>query len=263
MPSIERILLIARNTATFLRDMNKKLALAIISLLILAAAGFGIYFYLGSPTKGPTPVPPPSSGKPSNPPLAKANMPEAESVSTTASQTLYHIVSAESSATFTLDEMLRGEPKTVVGTSTGFIAGEIGLDKNLASSTIGLIKINARTFSTDDNMRNNAIRRMILKTENDANEFITFKPTSIVEAVVEGQDVLPGAIYDITGDLTIAGITKPVTFRVDTLLETDLLSGRAYTTINRSDFNLVIPNIPFVANVEETVDLEIYFVAKP
>jgi len=41
----------------------------------------------------------------------------------------------------------------------------------------------------------------------------------------------------------------------------DQLSGTATTTVQRADFELVIPNVPSVANVSESVTVEIDFVA--
>lgn len=242
--------------------MKKSLLWIVIALVVVALGGIGLYFYLGSPTKAPTstpPTPPPAAGK-AQAPLAEPNQPATESVTLAGKQARYEIVSARSSATFTLDEMLRGEPKTVVGTSTGAIYGEIGVNKdNLASSTIGTILLNARTFVTDDPMRNNAIRRLILKTEDDANEFIVFKTTSIT-----GPDTDVPGIFDITGDLTIAGVTKPATFRaIVTIDKEGTLTARVTTIVKRGDFNLEIPNFPFLANIEETVELALNIVAQP
>jgi hypothetical protein len=39
------------------------------------------------------------------------------------------------------------------------------------------------------------------------------------------------------------------------------LVGQAETTVQRSDFNLSIPNVPFVANVGEDVALKLNLVA--
>jgi polyisoprenoid-binding protein YceI len=68
--------------------------------------------------------------------------------------------------------------------------------------------------------------------------------------------------FTVTGDLTIAGTTQPVTFDVTAALETaDTLAGSAETTVLRSDFNLSIPNVPFVANVGDEVTLKLNFTA--
>ena len=244
--------------------MNKGLLAGVIVVIVIAAAGFGTYAYLTAPTKGPSSgqqgqMMPPQGGPGGNrqppAPLAEASAPTADSVTPAPGQTLYTIVSASSTATFTLDEQLRGEPKTVVGTSTGMVAGEIGYDKaHPASSTIGTIKLNARTFVTDDNSRNNMIRRAILKTEDDANEFITFAPSTTAST---GDNA-----FDVTGDLTIAGTTKTTVFHVTTTEQADgSLSIHGTTTVKRADFNLSIPNIPFIANVTDDVKLDLNLVA--
>lgn len=244
--------------------MNKGLLAGVIVVIVIAAAGFGTYAYLTAPTKGPSSgrqgqMMPPQGGPGGNrqppAPLAQATAPTADTVTPASGQTLYTIVSASSTATFTLDEQLRGEPKTVVGTSTGMVAGEIGYDKtHPASSTIGTIKLNARTFVTDDNSRNNMIRRAILKTEDDANEFITFTPSM---TVATGDNA-----FDVTGDLTIAGITKTTVFHVTTTEQADgSLIIHGVTTVKRADFNLSIPNIPFIANVTDDVKLDLNLVA--
>lgn len=248
--------------------MKKSVWIVIGVLVALGVIGGGAYLYLVSPTKGPSQPagqqPPMGGNRPPMKPLAEATAPTAAPVTATEGQTLYEIASEQSGATFTLDEVLRGEPKTVVGTSTAYLAGYIALDpKNPASSTVGTITLNARTFVTDDNNRNNMIRRAILKTEDDANEFITFKPTSIKELPADfgNEDEY---WMDMAGDLTIAGVTKPETFRTMVKIATDgTLTAHASSTVTRADFNLVIPNIPFVANVTDNVNLALDIVAKP
>jgi len=70
---------------------------------------------------------------------------------------VYQIDPATSQVRFELDEVLRGSPKTVVGT-TNQVVGEIAADLNdLSSAQAGEIKINARTLKTDNNFRNRAL----------------------------------------------------------------------------------------------------------
>jgi len=152
-----------------------------------------------------------------------------------------------------------GQPKDVVGT-TDQVAGEIEVDLgDLNSAQVGVIQVNARTLVTDDNRRNQAIRNRILNT--DSFELITFTPKEITG--LEGS-ASPGQIFEfqITGDLTIRDITKPVVFDVTVqVISENQLVGSASATIQRGDYELVIPNVPSVANVGEDVTLEILFVA--
>jgi hypothetical protein len=71
---------------------------------------------------------------------------------------IYKISQADSEVRFELDEDLRGVRKTVVGT-TDQVAGEIAVDlSDLSNVQAGVIQINARTLTTDNNFRNRAIQ---------------------------------------------------------------------------------------------------------
>ena len=172
---------------------------------------------------------------------------------------VFAISQAESQAQFTIYEELLGQPKDVVGT-TDQVAGEIGVDLNdLSSAQVGIIQVNARTLVTDDNRRNQAIRNRILNT--DSFELIMFTPREIMG--LEGS-ASPGQTFEfqISGDLTIRDITKPLVFDVTVqVISENQLVGSATATIQRSDYELVIPRVPSVANVGEDIILEILFVA--
>jgi polyisoprenoid-binding protein YceI len=175
----------------------------------------------------------------------------------------YDIVADQSQVRFELDEDLAGNRVTVVGT-TDQVAGQIRVDlENPAASQVGVIRINARALQTDNSNRDGAIRRFVLQSAEDQYEFITFTPTSInglPDSVAIGEPVN----FSITGDLQVRDVVRPVTFEVTATLESEQqLVGTATTSIARAEFNLSIPNVPGVANVEETVLLAIDFVAVP
>lgn len=172
---------------------------------------------------------------------------------------VYVISQADSQVRFELDEDLRGQRITVVGV-TDQVAGEIAVNlDDLSTVQVGVMQINARTLLTDNDFRNRAIQNEILDT--GEYEFITFTPTGITG--LSGSST-PGAevTFQVEGDLTIRDITMPVTFTVVARLDSEnQISGTASTTINRADYNLNIPSVPNVANVEEQVELYIDFVA--
>ena len=173
----------------------------------------------------------------------------------------YQISQDESQVRFNIYELLRGQPKDVIGASNQ-IAGAVAVDLNdLSTAQIGEIMINARTLETDDSRRNQAIRNRILIT--DQYEFINFKPTQI--SALSGS-AAPGEsfTFQVTGDLTIKDVTKPVTFDVTVMVESpERLVGSAKTSIALADFNLRVPSVPFVANVGETMTLETDFLLTP
>ncbi|MFN8450217.1 MAG: YceI family protein [Anaerolineae bacterium] len=186
-----------------------------------------------------------------------------ESAASASDLTVFGIVADDSEVRFILNEMLRGSPNEVRGT-TSLIAGQIGVDfANPQNSQVGEIRIDARDLSTDNEMRNRAIRSAILQSAQDQFEFISFKPTSL--------DGLPASVtmgeafeFQVTGDLTIRDITNPVTFDVTvTPVSETRIEGTATATVQRGDYGLTIPNVPGVADVDEAVRLEIDFVATP
>ena len=174
----------------------------------------------------------------------------------------FGIVSAESQATFTLEEDLRGSRTTVVG-STRDVGGTVIVDlEDPRASSIGTIVVNARTLETDNSFRNRALRSDILKSAQDAYEFIFFEPRSLDNFSAESVSVGDTLTFDITGDLSIADTTQSVTFNASVTLESETqISGSASANVLYADYNLVIPQVPSVANVTDDVDLAIHFVA--
>ncbi len=169
-----------------------------------------------------------------------------ETLATSSDAIVYRISPDRSLVRFEIDETLRGNPFTVVGTTTQ-IAGDLAIGAE--SITLGTVKVNARSFQTDDARRDGAIARLILKSEDAANEFISFKPKSFD---AEGSSV-DGDTFTLVldGDLTISGVTKPARVTAMFKVGEATIEGTFKSTLKRSDFGLVIPNIPFVADVPD------------
>lgn len=175
----------------------------------------------------------------------------------------FSIVAAESRASFTLEEDLRGTRTTVIG-ATNDVAGMINV--NLAdpeASSIGTILINARTLETDNNFRNRALRSQILKSAQADYEFIVFEPRALHNFSADSIAVGETIAFDVSGDLTVVGVTRSVTFQAEVTLDSETqLSGLATVNVLHGDFGLTIPDVPSVANVTDDVDLALQFVAR-
>lgn len=176
-------------------------------------------------------------------------------------RSLFHIVAEESEVRFHINEMLLGEPKTVIGT-TNEVAGDLIVDfDNPANSQLGLIRVNVRTLTTDNEFRNRALRGQILETNHAEFEFAEFLPTELLG--------LPSTItfneafsFQIVGELTVHGETQTVTFDVTfTAITSEQLTGFAQTTVRYADFDISIPDAPGVADITDELQLEIEFVA--
>lgn len=173
----------------------------------------------------------------------------------------FKLDSGNARASFTINEVLRGSPFTVVGT-TRDVGGEISVDiANPTQSMVGIITIDARTLHTDSQNRDGAIKSFILHSEDAGKEYITFTPKKISGLPKAFAAGIPLTLT-LTGDLAIAGVTHTATFSAsDVMISPDALTATARSSIKRSDYGLVIPNIPFVANVSDDLTLSIQITA--
>lgn len=178
-----------------------------------------------------------------------------------AGQVVFEIDKTSSEVRFEIDETLRGSPVRVVGT-TSEAAGQIRVDfDDPPASEVGEIVINVRTLSTDDSLRDRAIRGQILNTDDQDNEFARFVPAAVegLPAQIAVGDSFP---VSVTGDFTLSGVTQPVTFAGNvTLAAQNRLEIEASATVLHADFNLSIPEIPIIANVSDEVTLAVNLVA--
>jgi polyisoprenoid-binding protein YceI len=240
----------------------KRILLVLVAVAVLAGGAVAAWFFTqgdAEPTTGAT-----------TPTLATTTTTVRSETTTTAvgsgttaattGGTVLLELTEESTATFTLGEVLRGEPKTVVGTATIVIGQvEIAVD-DLAGSRIGEILVNARTFATDSSFRDRAVRGPILDT--DAFEFISFTPTAI-EGLSGAAAVGEPLTFTVAGDLRIRDVTAPVVFEVTaTLAAEGRLEGSATTEVLRSTFGLEIPSVASVADVTDEVTITLDFVAE-
>ena len=208
------------------------------------------------PTASPVPEPEPAPTATAPPQEEAATEMEEKPAG---SQT-FVIVAQESEARFIINEMLLGQPKTVIGT-TNALSGELTVDAaNPAASVIGPFQIDAGTFVTDNDNRNGAIRRFILQS--NQHQYITFNATELTglqDAVSVGDEIE----FEITGDLTVRDITNSVLFIVTMQVVSEIeLRGTAATIVAREAFEITIPQVPSVANVGEEFIVEFDFVAR-
>lgn len=246
--------------------MNRQTRMIIVAVVAVVIIGGGAFLYnaVQGDTEGASG---PITAVPLVLPTTAPTVPSAPTTAATAAMisapssdlVRFQIVQAESKASFTIDEVLNGNPFTVVGT-TDQVAGELAVNPaDLSSAQVGVITVNARTLATDSERRDRAIKNVILKT--DDYELLSFTPTAITGLSGSGT---PGTPYtfEITGDLTIRDKTMPVTFAATITAESATrLSGSATTTINYPDFGLSIPSVPMVASVNEQVTIKIDIVA--
>jgi len=225
--------------------MSLKMMVSAVLLVVVAVVAVASYAMFKPPAQASAPI---------------AAAPIAQNPASPASDAaVFEIDPNSSSARFVVDEILRGSPYTVVGT-TNQVAGQIAANLNdLDAAHVGTIRINARTLTTDADGRNRMLKNQILQT--DQHEFIEFTPKRMVglpDTATVGQSVT----FQMVGDLAIKGTARETTFDV-TLTPTaeNRLEGKASSTIKFADWGVTIPQVPAVAGVSDNVALQLDFVA--
>jgi polyisoprenoid-binding protein YceI len=261
---------------------KRVVTIALVALIVLGGAI--AYAFLKSPAEASAPIQAiPLAGEPTTAATATATTPAVaapaaatasaaggEPTTTTATaptaaasgaagRTTFTIVQEESAARFVIDEVLNGAPKTVVG-ETDQVAGQLAVDPAApAGAQVGTIQVNARTLATDSEQRDRALKNQVLQT--NQHEYITFAPTAVAglpDQLGSGET----ATFQIVGELTIRGVTRPVTFEASvTPLSDSRLAGQASTTIRYADWGVSVPPVPFVASVDDEIRIELDFVA--
>lgn len=185
----------------------------------------------------------------------------ANTLTVTESQKALSVSSADSEATYEINEELQGKPIRVVGKNKG-VEGSVVVDSATNKIVKATIVLDANGFVTDIAKRDENVKSLVLKSNQELNKSITFTMTNI-EGMPE--TVAVGTQYDtkITGDLTISGVTKVVTFDTKlTYQEDGSINADAKTSLAYEDFGLTIPNLPFLSNVSKTVDLHVVLLAR-
>jgi polyisoprenoid-binding protein YceI len=104
-------------------------------------------------------------------------------------------------------------------------------------------------------MRDGFVGWRVLESKTYPN--VTFEPTE-----AKGLKGLPkdGSLtFDMAGNLTVHGTTKPSVWHVTANLKDGKVTGNANTTFNFAEFGLTQPKVPKVAYVADTIKLEYDF----
>jgi len=252
--------------------MLKKILIAVVVIAAIAAVGV---FILDRTIFAPTAVsntvpvaptiaaPTKAAVQPTQPPAANeaAAQPTAAPAPANGSGTIYKIDPAQSEAHYEVSEtFFQGNRLNLAIGRTKGIAGEVRVDfANPANSQIGTVVIDVSQLTSDEDRRDNFIRRNALQSSQYPQ--VTFKPTKIegLPASVKPGDTLT---LKVTGDLTVKETTKPVTFDVTLTANQDKVTGTGSTEIALSDFGAGPIQIAML-QTEDKAKLVFDFVAVP
>lgn len=181
--------------------------------------------------------------------------PTAPAAASGGSALTFTIVPKKSEARYRVTEQLvnRDLPNDAVGATKEINGSVTLLPDGTIDSANSKITVNLASLATDQSRRDNFVRGNILQT--DQYPEATFVPRSIsglsFPLPESGQ-----VSFQVTGDLTIRDVTKPVTWDVTGSINGNQAVGSAKTVFTFAEFSLSQPRVPVVLSVEDRITLE-------
>ena len=164
-------------------------------------------------------------------------------------------IGAGSTAGYRLDEVLNGTDVTVVG-STDQVSGTVTVDGEAV--TAATVTVDVASIATDSGNRDQYFRNVALETEQFPTA--TFTLTEPIDAGVPADGEV--ATVQATGDLTMHGVTQPVTVDLQAALSGDGVQVSGSIPVTFSDYGVDAPSLGFV-EVEDTGTVEFLVAATP
>lgn len=186
----------------------------------------------------------------------------ASAPSTAAAAVRYVTAPTGNAARYRIREQLVGLdlPNDAIGETSG-VTGTIAADaKGNIIVSESSFTVDVTTLKSDKDRRDNFVRRRVLETE--ANPSVTFVPKSVKGVTLP----LPRSgrkSFEIVGDLTVKGKTRPAVWKVDAQFAPDRITGAATTSFTFADYGIEQPRVPVVLSVDETIKLELDFTLVP
>jgi polyisoprenoid-binding protein YceI len=146
-------------------------------------------------------------------------------------------------------------PNDAVGKSAS-VTGAIALDDaGRLVAEDSRFAVDASSIVSDRDRRDNYVRGRLLEAAQYPT--ITFVPTTVT-----GVTLPPSSgtyTFDLVGDLTVRGVTRPTTWRVAAKVVGDEVTGSATTRFVFADFSIEKPRVRSVLTVADTIALEYDF----
>lgn len=215
--------------------MLRSHSLVLVSVLTLASVSVN--------AQNPGPGPGPGNQPPPPPPTAGAKLD----------------ITDGSSATYRVTEQFVGVAFTneAEGT-TNMVSGELTIQPDGTVAPGSKLTVDLRGLKSDQDQRDGFIQNRTLETSKFPNaEFVPTKVTGLDKMIPSAGQ----AGISLTGNLTIHGVTKEVTFQGIATFNprTSSVAGRAKTSLTFDEFGLTQPKIGRLASVDNKIDLELVY----
>ncbi|HWM19550.1 MAG TPA: YceI family protein [Ilumatobacteraceae bacterium] len=156
---------------------------------------------------------------------------------------------------FRVEEELTGIGSTTAVGRTPVVSGTMTIDGTTVTAVS--IEANMGEIVTNDSRRDDNARRALDTDEFPTATFVLTQPIELGEAAAAGEPVAVDAI----GDLTIHGITTPVTIPLEAQLVDGVVVVVGSIDIVFADYGVSVPDAPIVVSAEDhgIIELQLFF----
>lgn len=189
---------------------------------------------------------------------ARASAATVQASSATVASIRYVTAPTGNSARYRIREQLVGLdlPNDAVGETRG-VTGAIVADANgNVIPSESKFTVDVAALKSDKDRRDSFVRSRVLET--DQHPTVTFVPTS-VRGVTLPLPMSGSRSFELLGNLTVRGTTRPAVWKVNAQFHPDRVTGAAFTSFTFADYGIVQPRVPVLLSVDETIKLELDF----
>ncbi len=193
------------------------------------------------------------------PPAAASTAPAGTPIALPAGSTVYTVDATKSEAKISVRQKLTAlpDPNDAVLTTRAF-RGQLALGPDGRPVAGTTIQVDLRTLKSDEPDRDNYIRGHTLNSDTFPVAQLTVSKFDQIKAPLkDGQQ----ATFQIDGNLTIHGVTKPVTFQTTATRSGKTVNGTATTTLSFHDFGMKPPEIAGFVKAGDIIKLEVTITA--
>lgn len=243
---------------------------ALAVALLLAAGGAGVWWFVLRHDTPPAvtldravaglqaTAPASDGGTASSAPSTAAPMASAASVADgtwTVDRTITNAQGTGSFAGFRIDEVLVSVGSATAVGRTPSVEGSVAVSG--ATVATAQITVDLTDVTTNDSRRDSAVQRALATSRYPDATFVLTQPIALASVPAAGERITVPA----TGDLTIHGVTRPVTIDLEAQLEGDVLVVVGSAPVALADYGVTAPTAPVVASVadEGTFEFQLYF----
>jgi polyisoprenoid-binding protein YceI len=216
----------------------------------------------GQPTAATAAKPTTAAGQPTSATAAKPTESGASKPSTASADTVLLNLAADGSrARFRAREQLARlpAPSEAIGT-TSEVSGAVGVGPNGVVADASKISVQLDSLTSDSGQRDRFIKQNTLQTQQfPSAEFLPKQASGLPWPLPTSGEMS----FQLTGDLTIRGVTQPKTWEIKAQFAPNEVTGSGSTSITLEQFGMEKPRVASVLSIEDTIVLEIDFRAVP